>query len=543
MKSRIISMVVVFCILAGMMTACGKTKSESAQKKAEISVPEKLEWKERNCITSQTTYGRKQAECMCTTYEGITYCFGKESFQEENATKFVKAAMELVAYADELFEVTEHRKEIFLNVPEAKEKLTVSDSVEFDVLWKVLKQVHKVNSGEQYGLFYLYSVEQGLIKERAISKKEIKSYFTSEKNQLLLDFCLPMLEENFFDAEQVQMTCEAAKSFATWYEKNYSYNKYEKMCKQIATDSYKKDVLEKEKNNWLKSLGCDFTYREFGKVPFVSTERTTAYNNSGRTKDKTELVGEYEIDCADAVWVWTKATADKIGYREMVKGYIELEPLRKEDFEGAREFLKDYLPDTIRPIEIYPYMNGEKSNRAGAYNSNGAIVLFKNWDQAAAALLHEYSHYLTMGAEKLLHSDYGVYEEWLAEWLAAYQLTNREREKVRYLIEEEYLTMVGDGNKETAKAMSISELEYGKFLAEKNKRTGDIKSYSYGERATVCKYIYESYGMQKLEELVNTDGEFEKVLGKPLEQLYEETKVWVVEQLNPAKKSSQKSIK
>ncbi|MBE5906098.1 MAG: hypothetical protein E7277_04775, partial [Lachnospiraceae bacterium] len=167
MKKYLLLNACVLGILMVLFTACGKTNNESKAKGTEITVPEKLEWKQKKCLTSSilNRIVRNYEECMTVTYEGVTYGFAKEAFNEKEATKFTKAAIELVGYADKLFGVKEHRTEILFNISNAKGKLVVGDKVPFDVLWKVLERVHKVNGGEQYGLFYLYSLKHGLIEK------------------------------------------------------------------------------------------------------------------------------------------------------------------------------------------------------------------------------------------------------------------------------------------------------------------------------------------------------------------------------------------
>ena len=44
--------------------------------------------------------------------------------------------------------------------------------------------------------------------------------------------------------------------------------------------------------------------------------------------------------------------------------------------------------------------------------------------------------------------------------------------------------------------------------------------FAYCENGVILKYIYETYGMEKTMELLKSDADFEKVLGKSLDYIY-----------------------
>ena len=288
-----------------------------------------------------------------------------------------------------------------------------------------------------------------------------------------MDFNIPMLETKFFKEEQAQMTCAAVKSFALWYDKKHSYDAFEKLCRDMENCNHKQ--LEKEKNAWLKSLGCGFAYRENGKIAFMPTNSWTSYTiDAGSSVD---LVGDYEVDNGDVIWVWCTDAVKRFGYQEMVKGYLEIEPLREKDFAEAREFLKDYLPEKVEPIEVYLNFEESHTNLAGIYTKTGDIVLLMNWEESNYSFLHEYCHYLTLGSEKLIEEDYDVFEEWVAEWLTVYELKNIEKNKAKHFFVEQYRRLAKGHAEKNADSMSIPELEYRKFLEMKNDSKGIAKSY------------------------------------------------------------------
>ncbi len=484
------------------LTSCSKA-DESV---AEITIPKKIEWKEKKVQVDKTEYVQKYAECMTTSYDGVYYHFAKDSFKESNSTKFTKVIMELVEYADTILQKKEERrKDIFLNVSEVKEKLEVSEKFNFDTVWKVLEKIEKVDCAEQYGLFYLYSINRGLLEDRrSATEEELKTFFGDEDNLYLMDFCVPMLEEKFFSEKQARMTRAAVESFAMWYVEKYSYQGYEKLCKNIEMTDRKK--LEKDKNEWLKSIGCKTSYKELYKINFKpSTKRRSYQYMSGGVVQEKDICGDYEVECDDVFWVWKRDEVKELGYKKLVEGYKKIEPLRKKDFAEAREFLRDYLPDEVGKVDIYINFLDQRDNYAGVYDIGKGIVLKYGWLDAGDCLLHEYCHFLTLGQNRMIPVDYGVFSEWLAEWVSCIELKNREWDR--------------------------DETYYERYLKSQKKEDVYLSGLSYEDRAVMCKYIYETYGMKKLAELVKTDGEFETVLGISLEQIYENAYEFAKEQV------------
>ncbi len=350
-----------------------------------------------------------------------------------------------------------------------------------------------------------------------------------------------MIDARVFEEEQVEMTKAAAKSFAMWYVNQHSLKDYEKLCKNLET--FDKKELEKEKNNWLETIGCKTKYTESYKVFVKPTD--CVYEESMKVYDP----ADYEIEEEDAIWVWYSKDIKRIGWQEMLRKYKEYEPIRKKDFAEAREFLKDYLPENVGKAKIVLDYHHQKGTNGVTEPTTLMIKTNRCWENTAICLLHEYIHYLTLGKEKIIESCENLFcMEGVATWISSFQLENQEYELGRQYMADAYNKERVDGKKWEAnmldfdKAYSLyQEFCYG--LQEKTMRDSsrkakkgvpypvDINRMYYAEYGSILKYVYETYGMEKTIALLKSNADFEKVLGKTLDELYFETADFVKEEM------------
>ncbi|MBE5902405.1 MAG: hypothetical protein E7280_10950 [Lachnospiraceae bacterium] len=527
MRKKLVCTCMVICMLLGMATACGKKENTE---KAGIS----LAWEEKKILPAHYdgTTNYKVRFYQTTAYQGIDYWFAKGVFDKKEAKAFIKQASKLLAYADKVAGKEKDGTTLYLNSAVNEVFIDLKDGVSYDEYWKIVNRIHKAEGLELYGLYYLYGIKHDIIaEEQTVDDKDIAQFFGADENLYLLDFCCPMIDDRIFDKEQVQMVKAAAKSFAAWYVKNYSLKEYEKLCGNMETLNHKE--LEKKKNAWLKDIGCKNEYAEFAKVLVKPTDIVDD------EADKKPVPGDYEVEEEDAIWVWHSQDIKRTGYKEMIHKYCETEKCRKEDFAEAREFLKDYLPDKINKVKIFCYFNQQRGANGVMDPSKMIIKVNRCWESLSYTLLHEYIHYLTYpGDGRLLETAYSQFcVEGIAEWISALQLENRMAELSREYIADAYNEEKIDGKVWTPEMLEFDKTygDYSFFVEgyeEKAMRDDtrqemqgvpypvDKEKFFYVEYASILKYVYETYGMEKTVELLKSDADFEKVLGESAEHLY-----------------------
>lgn len=149
----------------------------------------------------------------------------------------------------------------------------------------------------------------------------------------------------------------------------------------------------------------------------------------------------YMIHTPSATWYLSAEDIAAQGEEAFFRGLEQLLQIQEADFADARAALAPYLQEEIPPIDIYTDFSGhaEESAIYGAYynSSRREIRLFQNWDIAAYALLHEYTHYLSMSCTDRPTSS-TFFREGLAEYISNFVCENRMlRLAYRSVIEEE----------------------------------------------------------------------------------------------------------
>ncbi|MBE5906195.1 MAG: hypothetical protein E7277_05275 [Lachnospiraceae bacterium] len=461
-----------------------------------------------------------------TVFERVQYCFEKEKFEEESSKDFIRRESKLLNYADKVLGNKRDGKTVYINGKVNGKTIRIWDGVTYDSLWMALNSVHKLGGLEQYGLFYLYCKDNQLfdVEEKAeITEEAMGQFFSKKENMFLLDFCVPMIDPKIFSEEQVAMTKAAAKSFAAWYVKEYSLEEYEALCESL--ENYDKKKLENEKNKWLKSISGTETYAEFSKDYLKPTNYVYTDQKIGSDP------GDYEIERPDVIWILYDKDIKRIGYKKMIKKYNAVELIRAKDFADAREFLKDYLPKKIGKAKIFLDFHSNVGATGLTQWGTMNIKLNYSWNYGLHSLLHEYIHYLTMKKGGVLRGNsHKPSYEGMACWVAYFRLKNRMYDSIRsWLVEKEdgldpNSLKVGQ-NYIACKGMLYSV--QGEFSRDPNRKAPkgvpfavDPNLYDYSEYATITEYVYQTYGMEKTIELLKSEGDYEKVLGKSLDYIY-----------------------
>ncbi|MBE5907075.1 MAG: hypothetical protein E7277_09925 [Lachnospiraceae bacterium] len=522
-------LICVACLLLCIFTACGTQITQSTVMQ--------LEWK--HSVVRPPEKDNLPLDppkhFQAANYGGINYNFEESSFVKAKAKTFIKRETLLVTYADRILGKSRDGEDIYVNEWVKGRKASIEDGITFEALWTALNMVHKASGLELYGLFYLYCEENKLcdVKETEVRGDAIAKYFSEEGNLFLLDFSMPMLDKRVFDEEQIQMTKAAARSFATWYVKQNSLERYEKLCGNLEQADRKQ--LEQEKNAWLKSIGCKAKYKELAKTFFRMSDQTRV------DSDFSEHTADYEIERPDVVWAFYAEDIKRMGYQQMVMKYSQVEPRREKDFADARRFLKAYLPKKLEKVVIFLNFHSDTGSAGKTSYSKPQIVMNNYWYNVAHSLLHEYIHFLTIYGGKMLNSTCPDFcSEGVAQWISQVRLENREAQLyipfLREVFPEEnstegnlaygeykgFLQCVKDEDSKDSKRKPPKGLPYAV----------DIDSmYYYTEYAVILEYVYQTYGMEKTIALLQSDGDFEKVLGKSLDYIYFEAADYAKEQM------------
>lgn len=457
--------------------------------------------------------------CYSTTIQNTTYYFPQENFDIKVANKYVSSISKILEYSDTFFSTPVSNEPIYVGFD--SNSIPLNDKgPSYEDLWSVVKTRHLscIDSAEIFGLFAVYSKQNHLTDDSFLNLtdaelSEIKNTLSADNSIYLLDFTLPMIEDVYFNEEETSNHQKMVFAFSDWYVNTYTFQDYEKLCSNIST---KDSQLEALKNDWLHSLGCSSHYSEFGKIKFQY-----AY---------TEL-STYKIDKDDVTWFWSDSDVQQLGYQEMVRNYLILEPLREQDFADARLFLKDYLPDGIEKVNIqtqfsssdYPY---------SAYDSSHShtIYLVEGWIEAGRSLLHEYCHFLTIGENRILPVS-GFFADWYAVEISSIELKNRMKETFLVMhFGEDYLKDVGYWDNSSNQFSSKLGTYRDALQASETTIKSDslsLHTLSYAEQGVLAKYLIEEESLDYLVKMTQEQYNYEKILGKTLDDLYNDMLSWL----------------
>ncbi|MBE5900275.1 MAG: hypothetical protein E7280_00020 [Lachnospiraceae bacterium] len=508
-----------------LFTACGKAETAKA-------VVKNLKWESRKEKVSG-----KAADCECTAQNGVRFVANKSGFEKKQVEKMVGDLIQFLEYGETIFPGGKAEGIIYLGFSIGEQQIPLDKELTAESVFSAMESVYPVNCAEQYGLFYRYGVKNGLLAAEDVDVDAIKKDFDDKDNLYLLDFTSPMVESFYVEEEQAKLCRSAAKLFAEWYENTYSFEEYEALCRDI--ESYDSKRLVQAKNDWLKSIGCKNKYEEFGKLFFQQCHFEWEF-----------FTGRYELPEADIIWAWENRDVKSIGYKEMVRRYQEIEPLRREDFAEARAYLKDYIPEDVgRPYVVTRFEQtkddtGPEDTYGFTYYEEKFIEMRVNWDSVAHSLLHEYVHYLTVGDGKLItiHSP-NYMDEPIAEWIAGIELSNR---MYGYWVDKNALSEEGkkiwqekglwDAEKKLVDGAFVqfsgATTRYEQRMVTKNMDWEDMDNtlQNYPVRASIAKYVYDTYGMDKLIEWIQAEGVPDEVLGISFPELHEKVEAFVNEE-------------
>ena len=264
----------------------------------------------------------------------------------------------------------------------------------------------------------------------------------------------------------------------------------------------------------------------------------------------------YVVHTESAVWYLSRDDIAMMGEDVFFEGFREVLQYQDADFADARAALSGFIHEEIEPIEIRTDFCGKagisETEIIGAYYNRRSnfIKVFRNWEVAKAALLHEYVHYLTLHCTDTPVT-HGLFAEGIAEYISAIVCHNRmRRDFSKSLNEEEKNFFRSHGAWDTeedcldlqlyefgmaerfAQGMAVGT-EYLSTIDEPTVRTPEIQqnptaeNISHEEAACILAYLVETYsGETVLSHLSMDPAEMEQVFGEGFEDIYRHWKEW-----------------
>ncbi len=264
----------------------------------------------------------------------------------------------------------------------------------------------------------------------------------------------------------------------------------------------------------------------------------------------------YVVHTGSAIWYLSGDDIDLLGEDAFFEGLRDILQDQVADFADARAALAGTVWDEIEPIEIRTDFCGKAgiagTEIIGAYYNPRAnfIKLFRGWDVAKAALLHEYVHYLTIHCTDTPVT-HGLFAEGIAEYINAIACKNRMRRdfskgfgeaeknffKTRSAWDTEEdcldLKLYEFGVAERyAQGIALGE-EYLSTLDVPTIRTPEIQqnptaeNISHEEAACILAYLVETYSRDTVFSHLDMDpADMENVFGESFAEIYGHWKEW-----------------
>ena len=272
------------------------------------------------------------------------------------------------------------------------------------------------------------------------------------------------------------------------------------------------------------------------------------------TENKTTY--PYVVHTESATWYLSKDDIDLMGEDTFFEGFWHILQYQDADFADARAALAGFIHEEIDPIEIRTDFCGKAGisevGIIGAYYNprSNFIKVFRNWEVAKAALLHEYVHYLTIHCtdNPVTH---GLFAEGIAEYINAIVCKNRMRRDFSKSLDEtqkKFLKMRGAWDMaEDCLDLQLYELgvaesyaqgwalgeEYLSTIDEPTIRTPEIQqnltaeNISHEEAACILAYLVETYSRETVFSHLNMDpAEMEQVYGEAFADIYNDWMEW-----------------
>ena len=292
-------------------------------------------------------------------------------------------------------------------------------------------------------------------------------------------------------------------------------------------------------------------------LPVICCAEQTGYQKeeyTGWNKDSYPWI----VRTPNAVWYISKADIELLGEEAYYEGLYAILDDAEADFADARAALAGYITDEIQPIDIHTdFCNkAEKSKNASAYyNGQGNFIkLFSGWNDARAALLHEYVHYLTMHCAQP-RTRFGFWAEGMADYVADHVCKNRLGRSVNMAFEKAGypLVMWELAWDEAENCIDPRKLDIGlgvlaangglvgqRYYAVMNEmivRTEEMDQNLNPDELSLCEasgmiaYLVEEYGKDTVFGNWNVDPDnMATVYGKDFSELYRDWAAWNEEQ-------------
>ena len=264
----------------------------------------------------------------------------------------------------------------------------------------------------------------------------------------------------------------------------------------------------------------------------------------------------YIVRTESAVWYLAKDDIALMGEDTFWEGLRGILQYQDADFADARAALAGFIREETEPIEIRTDFCGKAGisevEMIGAYYNprSNFIKVFRNWEVAKAALLHEYVHYLTIHCTDTPVT-HGLFAEGIAEYINAIVCKNRMRRDFYQNLGEEdknFFKVRGVWNMEEncldlrlyefgaaeafAQGVELG-MEYLSTMDVPTVRTPEIQqnptaeNISHEEAACILAYLVETYSRETVFSHLNMDPEdMEKVFGETFADIYEHWKEW-----------------
>ena len=290
-------------------------------------------------------------------------------------------------------------------------------------------------------------------------------------------------------------------------------------------------------------------------LPFICCAEQTAYQkeeNTGRDKDSYP----YIVRTPSAVWYLAKADIELLGEDAFFAGFRDLLQYQDADFADARAALAGFIHEETEPIEIRTDFCGKAGiaevGIIGAYYNprSNFIKVFRNWEVAKAALLHEYVHYLTLRCTDTPVT-HGLFAEGIAEYISAIVCKDRmRRDFSRSWSEEEKDCFKSRGtwdmeedcvNLQLFESDAAGGCAHGITLGTEYLTTMDIptvrtteiqqnptaENISHEEAADILAYLVETYSRETVFSHLDMDpAEMEQVYGEGFDDIYRHWMEW-----------------
>ena len=272
----------------------------------------------------------------------------------------------------------------------------------------------------------------------------------------------------------------------------------------------------------------------------------------------------YIVRTESAIWYLAGDDIDLMGKDAFFEGLRDVLQYQDADFADARAALAGFIHEETEPIEIRTDFCGKAGISAekmiGAYYNprSNFIKLFRSWEVAKYALLHEYVHYLTIHCTDTPVA-HGLFTEGIAEYISAIVCKNRmRRELTESMSEEEKSFFKAHGVWDTEEncldlqlyEFGIAEryaqgaaqgMEYLSTIDEPTARTQEIQqnptaeNISHEEAACILAYLVEKHSKETVFSHLNMDpADMEKVFGETFAEIYKHWKEWNTKHFNEA---------